>query len=68
MRFIDPPKIFRSSVTLPQWYPNVVRDEMKRVRFNDELIIRVLREKDKNMVVEVAKRHGVSGYYPKTAN
>ncbi|MCQ8897391.1 transposase, partial [Limnobacter humi] len=33
---------------------------MKRARFSDEQIVRILRETDKDTVVEVAKRHGVS--------
>jgi len=33
---------------------------MKRARFTDEQIIRILQEADKSPVVEVAKRHGVS--------
>ena|GEM_PF-4939277 len=41
---------------------------MKRARFDDEQIVRVLREKDKDTVVEMVKRHGLIGYYPKTSN
>jgi len=33
---------------------------MKRARFSDEQIVRILRETDMDTVVEVAKRHGVS--------
>jgi putative transposase len=33
---------------------------MKRARFTDEQIVRVLQEADQSPVVEVAKRHGVS--------
>ena len=33
---------------------------MKRARFTDEQIVRILQEADKSPVVEVAKRHGVS--------
>lgn len=34
--------------------------DMKRGRFSDEQIVRILREADKEAVSEVAKRHGVS--------
>jgi putative transposase len=33
---------------------------MKRARFTDEQIVRILQEADQTPVVEVAKRHGVS--------
>ena len=33
---------------------------MKRARFTDEQIVRILQEADQSPVVEVAKRHGVS--------
>lgn len=33
---------------------------MKRGRFSDEQIVRILREADKEPVSEIAKRHGVS--------
>lgn len=33
---------------------------MKRGRFSDEQIVRILRETDKDTIAEVAKRHGVS--------
>ena len=33
---------------------------MKRGQFSDEQIVRILRETDKDTIVEVAKRHGVS--------
>ncbi len=33
---------------------------MKRARFTDEQIVRILRKADPTPVVEVAKRHGVS--------
>ena len=33
---------------------------MKRARFSDEQIVRIQRETDKDTVVEVAKRHGVT--------
>lgn len=33
---------------------------MKRARFNDQRIVRILRETDKDKVVDVAKRYGVS--------
>ena len=33
---------------------------MKRSRFTDEQIVRILQEADKDTVAEVAKRHGVS--------
>lgn len=33
---------------------------MKKTRYSDEQIVRILRETDKDTVVEVAKRHGVS--------
>jgi putative transposase len=32
----------------------------KRVRFTDEQIVRILQEADQFLVVEVAKRHGVT--------
>ena len=35
---------------------------MKRSRFTDEQIVRILQEADKDPVAEVAKRHGVSDY------
>jgi putative transposase len=34
---------------------------MKRSRFTDEQIVRILQETDKDFVAEVAKRHGLSG-------
>jgi putative transposase len=33
---------------------------MKRARFTDEKIVRILKEADRAPVAEVAKRHGVS--------
>jgi len=33
---------------------------MKRARFTDEQIVRILQEADRAPVAEVAKRHGVS--------
>ena len=33
---------------------------MKRARFTDEQIVRILQEADRSPVAEVAKRHGVS--------
>jgi putative transposase len=33
---------------------------MKRSRFTDEQIVRILQEADKDPVAEVAKRHGVN--------
>jgi len=33
---------------------------MKKSRYSDEQIVRILRETDKDSVAEVAKRHGVS--------
>lgn len=33
---------------------------MKRARFSDEQIVRILREADQHPVVEIAKKHGVS--------
>lgn len=33
---------------------------MKKTRYSDEQIVRVLRETDKDTVAEVARRHGVS--------
>ncbi len=33
---------------------------MKRTRFTDEQIVRILQEADRTPVAEVAKRHGVS--------
>ena len=33
---------------------------MKKKRYSDEQIVRILREADKDSVAEVAKRHGVS--------
>ena len=33
---------------------------MKRSRYSDEQIVKILREADKDTVPEVAKRHGVS--------
>ena len=33
---------------------------MKKSRYSEEKIVRILRETDKEPVVEVAKRHGVS--------
>jgi len=33
---------------------------MKKTRYSDEQIVRILRETDKDSVAEVAKRHGVS--------
>lgn len=33
---------------------------MKKNRYNEEQIVRILREADKDSIAEVAKRHGVS--------
>jgi len=33
---------------------------MKKTRYSDEQIVRILREADKDSVAEVGKRHGVS--------
>jgi len=33
---------------------------MKKNRYNEEQIVRILREADREPVVEVAKRHGIS--------
>lgn len=33
---------------------------MKKNRYSDEQIVRILREADKSPIAEVAKRHGVS--------
>lgn len=33
---------------------------MKKARYNDEQIVRILRETDKDTIAEVSKRHGVS--------
>ncbi len=33
---------------------------MKKTRYSDEQIVRILRETDRDMVAEVVKRHGVS--------
>mgnify|MGYP000854674797 CR=1 FL=1 len=33
---------------------------MKKTRYSDEQIVRILRETDRDTVAEVAKRHGVS--------
>jgi putative transposase len=33
---------------------------MKKSRYNDEQIVRILREADQSPIAEVAKRHGVS--------
>lgn len=33
---------------------------MKKTRYSDEQIVRILRETDRDTVVEVARRHGVS--------
>lgn len=33
---------------------------MKRSRYNEEQIVRILREADKDPIAEVSKRHGVS--------
>jgi Transposase. len=33
---------------------------MKKARYSEEQIVRILREADRDPVVEVAKRHGVS--------
>lgn len=38
----------------------IARGYMKKTRYSDEQIVRILRETDKNTVAEVAKRHGVS--------
>ena len=33
---------------------------MKKTRYSDEQIVRILRETDKDTIAEVARRHGVS--------
>ena len=33
---------------------------MKRVRFSDERIVRILQEADRNPIAEIAKLHGIS--------
>ena len=33
---------------------------MKKIRYSDEQIVRILREADQGQIPEVAKRHGVS--------
>jgi len=33
---------------------------MKKIRYSDEQIVRILREADQGPIAEVAKRHGVS--------
>jgi putative transposase len=33
---------------------------MKKKRYNEEQIVRILREADKDPIAEIAKRHGVS--------
>ena len=33
---------------------------MKKIRYGDEQIVRILREADQSPIAEVAKRHGVS--------
>ena len=33
---------------------------MNKIRYNEEQIVRILRETDRDSVAEVAKRHGVS--------
>jgi putative transposase len=35
---------------------------LKRARFTDEQIVRILQEADKSPLVEVTKRHGLSEY------
>lgn len=35
-------------------------DEIKRARFSNEPIVRIVRETDKDTVVEVSKRRGIS--------
>ena len=33
---------------------------MKKTRYNEEQIVRILRETDRDTIAEVAKRHGIS--------
>lgn len=41
-------------------FPLASERHMKKTRYSDEQIVRILREADRDSVAEVAKRHGVS--------
>ena len=43
-----------------RWLPSMREEAVKKSRFSDEQIVKILREADEESVAEVARRHAVS--------